>query len=690
MGSGNDRLRARPAQRAPGQVAGMRQRDAQPRCAIAVLRASLARATHALLLASFLLAQGASAESTVRRLEFEGDEAVSSRVLKENMLTRGPTWWRFWKPSPTWSEGVLEEDLARIEQTYRNHGYYSAKVTFEIAERKGGESADITFRIDEGEPVRLEAIDIEVGPGSPISADALIEKLPVEIGDVFAVDLYRSARETALATFANLGHPAAQLQGGAEVVVEEHAARIDWRLAPGPEVVFGDVRIEGLERVDQKIVRREIQVHEGEIYSARAIERSRSRVLQLQLFRYVSVQPDKRGLGTGSPAKSEPAADAPDGTPDAAPTDASPEADEHGEATPGAPDTAPAAEPESGEPLVWPIVVQLEERPPRSIALGGGWASGLGPRGTGRWAHRNFFGGARRFVVSGAGSPIEQSASMQLLQPYAFGTEMNLMAESGWRRRHRDSYDTNTVDFNVGPRYSFSEHWLVEGYYRFGWTDINNITDESNDVLRAQKSSGLLSGVGTRLRRTDTDRPIDPHRGTWVQIGIATNLQALGSDFDWMRYDGEGRAYLPLGPTVAAFRVRYQAIQALGSTTPDEVPLGERLFLGGPNTGRGFPFEELGPLDSDGEPVGGVTSLLLSAEWRVPVWGPFTVVGFVDAGQVSLQTFRFQPDNFGIGTGAGLALSTPIGPIAFYAAYPVRPLQVGQKVRVAISIGHAF
>lgn len=695
-------------------LAGLRWRRRRPRKVASARRpadwrtpaASLLRAPAiGLLLAQvvgLLVAPPAIAASQVHDLDFVGAEVVPERVLRKSILTRGPDRWRFWRPRPEWSEGALEEDLDRIEQTYRSYGYYSAVARYEIVEREDGRSVDIVIRIDEGEPVRLAAIELELGEGSPISAEKLIPQLPLQVGDVFAVDRYRESRARVLAELANRGHPAARIEGGAEVAVERRAAIIRWRVPIGPPVSFGELRVEGLDRIDEKIVRREIAVKEGETYSAEVLDHARTRLLRLQLFRYVSVQPDKlAGAGEVAPA---PAPDA---------EAASEEADEEGPApageappaagpdpTAGAPtaaEPAPTAEassaedggaPASATTQVWPVVVQLQERPPRSISLGAGWATGLGPRGSARWMHRNFLGGARRFAASGSGSPLEQSAYVQLLQPYVFGTGATLTAESGWRRRHRDSYDNNNVDFSIGPRRSLSESWVLEGFYRFGWTDVRNVTDTTNEVLREQRGSGLLSGVGVRARRIDIDRPTDPRRGTWLQLGLATNLRALGSDFDWMRYDGEARAYLPLGPTVAAFRARYQAIQPMGSTSADRVPLGERLFLGGPNMGRGFPFEELGPLDDDGEPVGGVSSLLLSAEWRIPVWGPFTTVGFVDVGQVSLEPFGFS--DVGIGTGAGLAISTPIGPIALYVAYPVKPLETAQRVRVAISIGHAF
>lgn len=608
----------------------------------------------------------------VRRVHVEGAEAVRESTIRDHMLTRARSTFRFWKSRPEWSAGVFQEDLRRVEQTYRDHGYYEALVTGEVEERDEGRQVIATVRIVEGEPVRLEALEIELGAGSPIDADELERSLPLSEGDIFGVEGYQLARTTALAKLAELGHPAAKLSGGAEVLVESRTARIDWHIAPGPSVHFGAVRIEGLDRVDEHIVQREIAVVESELYSPKALRKTRDALLRSRLFRYVAVQPEP-------PVEAAPLPEDGGQVNGPTPVDASEEGI----------DTTDGAAPEpAGE--IWPIVVKLQERPPRSIALGGGWASGQGPRGSARWSHRNFLGGARRLSIGASGSPVEQQANLRLQQPYFLGRRATLVTDGLWRRRSRDSYDWNTLELDVGPRWTFGPRWVLEGSYRFGWTDVTNITDDSNDVLRAQKRAGLLSGVGMRVRRAKLDRVTDPRVGTWLQLGVRTNLRALGSDFDWMRYDAEARGYLPLGPTVAAFRARYRVIDPLGSTQADEVPLGERLFLGGPHTGRGFPFEKLGPLDAEGEPVGGVTSMLMSAEWRIPVWGPVTLVGFVDAGAVSLSAFGFDASEIGIGTGAGLAFKTPIGPVAFHLGYPVRPVAVSQKLRFAITIGHSF
>ncbi len=618
----------------------------------------------------------ATDEVRVRKVEFEGVEALRESLVRDHMLTRERSTLRFWKARPDFSEGVLVEDLRRVEQLYRDSGYYEAVVEGDFETRKEGRQVVVTVRVEEGEPVRLTALNLSIDGEAPIEADALAADLPLGVGSVFAVEQYQATRTAVLERLAEVGHPAARIRGGAEIVVESRSASIDWQVSPGPAVVFGEVRVEGLEKVGEKVVRREITIVEGEPYKTSVLRRSRNRLLRSRLFRFVSFLPDR----PEPPPPDEQAA-----TPEDRAVDGS-------EAAPAGESAPPASEDAAEAPAteVWPIAVRVEERPPRSIALGGGWASGLGPRGSVRWSHRNFLGDARRLGIWASGSPVEQLAGIRLQQPYVFDTRATLIVESLWRRRSRTSYDWNTIEFDIGPRWTFGPHWVLETGYRFGWTDISNITDDSNDVLRAQQRSGLLSGFGVRVRRAQLDRPTNPRRGTWVQLAVGTNLKALGSDFDWMRYEAEARGYLPLGPTVGAVRARWQAIDPLGSTSAAEVPLGERLFLGGPHTGRGFPFEKLGPLGAEGEPLGGVTSLLLSAEWRIPVWGPVVLVGFVDAGKVSLEPLSFDGSELGLGAGGGLAFTTPIGPVAFHLGYPIRPVEVSQNVRFAITIGHSF
>ncbi len=589
-------------------------------------------------------AASARPEPTVRFLRFEGVRAVPKDELRSHMITRTPSRWRFWRAKPPFSPGALKEDLDRIERVYRNHGYYEATASYSLSGDPSDGSVGVMVQVAEGEPVRVAEVRIELATKASLPDDvvaSLERDLPLKAGAVFTLNDYKGARAALLERLADAAHPAARLEGGADVDVAVREARVHWVVQPGPRVSFGAIQITGLERVGRSVVERELKIWEGQPYSASALNRTRRHLVALQLFRYVGVVPERGDDG-------------------------------------------------ADEERVWPVAVELRERPPRSLAISGGWDSNVGPRGGVRLNHRNFLGDARQFEISGSVSEVDQNARTRFLQPYVLGTRATLESGLGWRRLSRSSYDANEVTWTLGPRRTFGEHWVGEVAYRFGWSGVSNISGTDDDVLRRQKSDGLLSGIGTRWRRAELDVPTNPTRGTWFEVGLATNQRVLGSDFDWMGYEAEARAYWPLGPTVLAGRLRGRVIDPFGGTQPEEVPLWQRLFLGGAHSGRGFAFQELGPLDSKGDPVGGTSSVLGSVEWRVPVWRRFGLAAFADAGQVSLDPFELAADDFGVGVGGGVTVDTPVGALAVYAGYPVRKLEVSRRWRFYVSLGFGF
>jgi hypothetical protein len=130
-----------------------------------------------LLFALLATAPVADADPRVRRISFEGIEAVPAHVLEKSMLTRTRSRFRFWKARPEFPRGVLEDDLGRIAQSYRSRGYYWAVARFEIVDRGEGAPSDIVIHVVEGEPVTLTGIDrVRLGVDKNDSPTIEIEK----------------------------------------------------------------------------------------------------------------------------------------------------------------------------------------------------------------------------------------------------------------------------------------------------------------------------------------------------------------------------------------------------------------------------------------------------------------------------------------------------------------------------------
>jgi outer membrane translocation and assembly module TamA len=123
----------------------------------------------------------------------------------------------------------------------------------------------------------------------------------------------------------------------------------------------------------------------------------------------------------------------------------------------------------------------------------------------------------------------------------------------------------------------------------------------------------------------------------------------------------------------------------------DTLPIEERFFAGGAATVRGYRERRLGPLDARGNPAGGNGLAVFNVEWRFPIWRWFGGTVFFDTGAVTAEVEDLAPDELRSGVGAGLRLSTPVGPVRLDVGYPLdRVENQDQKPRVYLSIGHPF
>ena len=152
----------------------------------------------------------------------------------------------------------------------------------------------------------------------------------------------------------------------------------------------------------------------------------------------------------------------------------------------------------------------------------------------------------------------------------------------------------------------------------------------------------------------------------------------------------EGRTYLPVRDCVLALRLRLGTLEPFGGSEQTDVPLVSRFYSGGSTSVRGFAFQKLGPLDEDGDPLGGLSLAEGSAELRFPIWRRLSGVVFVDAGRVALDSSNIGGGDFYYSTGAGLRVRTPLGPLRLDYGFLLNPPSGIDRSRLYISVGHAF
>ena len=604
--------------------------------------------------------EAAEERTHVAELVWHGVSALDSKLLEDAILTEEPNWidrLLFWRTKPVFRADALERDMQRIADAYAAEGYFEASARYELAWNDARDRVRIDVFVTEGEPVQLADWTLDVAEGTRLSDEqqAELRALLPSPGGRFGSRLYRETRDAVMRRLADLGYPAAALEGGAEVDLATHVARVVWIAEPGPIVRLGAIEVTGLDRVQEKIVRRELQFREGDVYSAKTLSESERRVYDLGLFRSVAIQAKRPESPESTESKSE----------------------------------------EKSEE-VWPVEVRVAERDPRSFRISVGYGTEDLFRTRASWLHRNFFGEARRFEVRGEYSALVRGGSAELRQAHLFDSAVRGWIRGSSFQEDEPAYEANRVIASVGLERPFAEYWTasVEPVVEYGRIEDFKVDDPTDPEGPREV---FLDSLRFQLRRSSVDNQIEPRRGTRLDVTLEPSARALGSDLNYLAATVEGRGFVPIWVTVLAIRLKVATLEPLGGDGRGDVPLFKRLYSGGSVSVRGFDYHRLGPRDADGDPLGGLSLAEGSVELRFPLWpavsGLWSRLGgvaFFDTGQISTRPHDWRGEDFFYAVGGGLRLRTPVGPIRLDVGHVLNPSDFEKDFRVHFSVGHTF
>ena len=317
-----------------------------------------------------------------------------------------------------------------------------------------------------------------------------------------------------------------------------------------------------------------------------------------------------------------------------------------------------------------PLRLLLEPADRIEYTAGAGFATDTGMRLTGGYRNRRMNSAGNRFNSSLTLSPVISGLTAEYRKPLTDPRADWLSYTAAV-----DIEDTKTFDseaFRIGIRRSkrLSESWL-----RTLFVDLN--VDQFTVADVTDTSRLLLPGVSYDHKRADND--IYPSRGRRFTVDIRGSSDALLSDTSllqlivrahWIRAIGDN------GRVLARLTAGTTAIEEF-----TDLPPAIRFFAGGDESIRGYGYETLGPVDEEGNVIGGNHLAVGSLEYEHRVRGNFYGAVFVDGGNA------FNGDAFDPVWGAGLGVKwrSPVGPIRLYLAHPFD--LDDRDVRVHLSLG---
>lgn len=561
-----------------------------------------------------------------------GNEKIATSTVRAEILTPVRPWYAPWQSRPEFDPVTFESDLRRVKRLYEREGYYRARIVYDL-EPVSDDRLAVQFWIEEHEPVMVSGVEAGVrgAPELPLP-----ETLPIATGQCFTEDRYQAGEIALKEFFLRSSHAHVKVEHSAKVDVGRNEAAIRYVVDPGPETVFGDTRIDGTADVDPEVVRREIEYLPGKPFSLDRIEESRDNLLKTDLFSAVSI-----GWET------------------------------------------------QDRPATVPMIVKVEEKPPRELSLSVGYGTDDEYRTQVRWTHYDWLGGGRQLSLTLKYSAITSSLGAMFTQPHFLSKHTSGVLEFRQDQDDEDNYLLNASRFLPRLQHRFTRHLNAYVGWKLEVDKANNVDDRTVAALGGVKRELLLSGPTAGVEWNTTKDKFDPHEGHVATLKGEQIGNAWGGDFRYWKLAAEAKRYDPLpADLVLADRVAIGFADALGRE--QNLPLWERLYAGGERSVRGYGRRRLGPRSAANDPIGGRSLLEASIELRRRIWESLGGALFVDAGQVSRDRFDVPIGDLRYGTGFALFYQTPVGPLRLDLGFPLERPRGDAGWQLYFSIGQFY
>ena len=618
----------------------------------------------------------------VKELSFTGLKAVTADQVRSVLATSASSKLP-WGDKQYFDRSEFEADLKRIIAFLADRGYPQARIrTFDVKLSDDQRSAKITIDIEEGEPLVVERVTYAGFDAIPENHRRALEKrLPLQVDKPLDRSLVQASREIMLDEFKDHGYPRPSVEVRETAGASENRRVISYTGRPGRIAYVGPVEITGAMSVDERIVRRQLTFRSGDLFEQSKLRESQRKLYSLELFNFVNVEPV-----AAAEERSVQGAEA---------------------------DRIPAR-------------VTLVEGKHRRVNFGVGYGSEERARAQVDWRHVNFFGGARTAGVLGRYSNLDRGVRVNFKQPYLFTRRHSgsLSAQSwfsdepAFRLTTIGGRATITREFGVARTAVLGTKagsTLALTYaneredYEIDQDLVNDPTVRDELIalgLNPECQIGPRCGAGAGQRsalsldgvRDTTGNLLDAKSGYFANLHFEQAGRFLGGDFDYFESTAEFRYYQSIGSkVVVALRARGGSIDAAGDIQ-QAVPFFKRYFLGGSTTLRGWGRYEVAPLSEQGNPIGGHSFAVLSAEVRVPITRKLSGVLFADGGNVWYDPWDVNLNDLRYAVGPGLRYLTPVGPLRLDFGYQLNPIEgllvngdrQKRPLRIHFSIGQAF
>lgn len=597
----------------------------------------------------------------VKKINIIGNKVLADEDLMKVMQTKEDSPFSWLTGGGSYREAVFDRDLSAMGFYYGTLGYVRARFGKpEVTVSPDKKYIYITFYVEEGDQYFVG--DVDFSGELLFTRDELKEDLKLVKGEVFNTETLR--RETLKYTekYSDLGYAFANVVPQPNIHDDTKTVDVTFDVDRGEKVYIGKIVVTSNTKTKDKVIRRELKIHEGELFSGSKKRLSRENVVRLGFFDSVEFHQS---------ANKE-------------------------------------------TPNVVDIEVKVKERSTGQLVIGAGYATGnVGFTAQAQLSQNNFLGNGQIASLSAmlqTGNSDRSEFNVSFTEPYV-GTSNWSLGGSVYQTRRNVAYLSDTfpnyhetktgADIKLGhPVLEFTNLYLT---YKFDHSYVKNILDEK--IFPYNLMNGYTSSVTSSVVYDKRDDRYDPREGLFASV--SSEFAGVGGDRRYLRTNANAKYYHPIiGDFIFRMNLMGGNIASLG---PDPVPPNELFILGGLFSLRGYDFLSIGPAQTiqDGQlannitaenkhlfvgkqiVVGGHSQVLGQAEIEFPLLKEARLRGvfFFDAGNAFDDWRMLSDPKILMDLGWGFRWFTPIGPLRFEFGYPINK---GGDTKFFFTIGPAF
>lgn len=302
-----------------------------------------------------------------------------------------------------------------------------------------------------------------------------------------------------------------------------------------------------------------------------------------------------------------------------------------------------------------PITVTLVPRKRHSYAIGVGGATDTGPRVRFEYEDRYINSRGHRFSSDLILSPVRSEINTIYRIPLENPVSEHLDFYSGFLEENTDTLTSEALTLGSRYNFTFSNDWVISYFLNYQREDFIVAAESQSSRLLVPGISGSLTRVDEPIYPLAGWRLYSQLRGASDNLISDTSFTQLYSSFKYVHKLGFGRLLTRLEGGVTE------------TSEFDKLPSSVRFFAGGDNSVRGYGYKDLGPVDDNGQVIGGTNLLVGSIEYDYRVMSRWVIAIFFDKG----NAFTTTDADFKRGAGMGIRWLSPIGPIRIDIATPL-------------------